>query len=157
MQSSSTEYNKKSQIGHASHSKPRTTSPCPTHTSFYYWNSILNSESFESAFFLLWQQVGNLVTFLDIQRRKWTELDINSFIHKIDMNSIYVLDIYAQKYTTTIVPTFYYHEFMNMNLNWNQNKLSLLFIAPFLVLHFLVALVEYDKIYTHSRKIYLKW
>ena len=51
MQSSSTEYNKKSQIGHASHSKPRTTSPCPTHTSFYYWNSILNSESFESAFF----------------------------------------------------------------------------------------------------------
>ena len=73
------------------------------------------------------------------------------------MNSIYVFDIYAQKYTATIVPAFYYHEFMNMNLNWNQNKLSLLFIAPFLVLHFLVALVEYDKIYTHSRKIYLKW
>ena len=62
------------------------------------------------------------------------------------MNSIYILDIYA-----------YSLFFMNMNLNWNQNKLPHLFIAPFLVLHFLVALVEYDKIYTHSRKIYLKW
>ena len=130
--------------------QPPRAQPTPSTTRFYYWNSILNSKSFESAFFLLWQQIGNLVTFLDIYTDKdlngLNYLDINSNISKIDMNSIYILDIYA-----------YSLFFMNMNLNWNQNKLPHLFIAPFLVLHFLVALVEYDKIYTHSRKIYIKW